>query len=90
MKDFDLLSYHISTGVYEEILTLLRFVKSPPIFIFSELDDNGILSSKLSLRMIRFLHAKSENFLLTLEIGLGFPSNLNLNLMLLLFICFEI
>jgi len=37
---------------------------------------------------------KSGDFLLTLEIGLGFPSNLNLNLnlnlVLLVFICFEI
>ncbi len=65
VKDFDLISYHISTGIYEEILTLLRLRKIAPIFIFSELDDNDILSLKPSLRIIRFLHAKYENFLLT-------------------------
>jgi hypothetical protein len=37
MKDFDLISYHISTGIYEEILTLLRFVKSPPYLYFLNL-----------------------------------------------------
>ncbi len=37
VKDFDLISYHISTGIYEEILTLLRSVKSPLYLYFLNL-----------------------------------------------------
>jgi len=37
VKDFDLISYHISTGIYEEILALLRSVKSPPYLYFLNL-----------------------------------------------------
>jgi hypothetical protein len=36
-KVFDLISYHISAGVYEEILTLLRVVKSPANLYFLNL-----------------------------------------------------
>jgi len=36
-KVFDLISYHISTGVYEEIVTLLRSVKSPLYLYFLNL-----------------------------------------------------
>jgi hypothetical protein len=32
-KVFDLTSYHISTGVYKQFVTLLRFVESPHIYI---------------------------------------------------------
>ena len=37
VKDFDLVLYHIRTGIYEEILTLLRSVKSPLYLYFLNL-----------------------------------------------------
>ena len=37
VEDLDLISYHISAGVYEEILTPLRFVKSPAYLYFLSL-----------------------------------------------------
>ncbi len=33
-KVFRLISYHIGTGVYKQIVTFLRFIKSPHIYIF--------------------------------------------------------
>ena len=37
VKDSDLISYHIGAGIYEEILTLLHFVKSSQYLHFLSL-----------------------------------------------------